>query len=133
MLGYLAKSLDFIAIDIHLSDVVCVTYSVCAYMCTQAHINTQHTYKVQCEQYWARKIFTIQSTPHSHIAPQNHLSPCSPLLENAGKKHYELLKEKPRQGLGGKGKRKGSFKKVKHPTKYVPRIKSSISAIFGER
>lgn len=60
-------------------------------------------------QYWAKWIFTIHYTSHSHMDSQNHLAPSSPLVEDAGKKHFEFWEEKPRQGLGGKRKRKGSL------------------------
>lgn len=101
-------------------------------VCTQIHIHTlQHT-KYQCELVFGWKIFTANSA-QSHTYPQNHLALGSHLLEAAKKKRYGTLKEKPRPGLGGKWKQKGSLRRLNMPLNVFPELSHPMPAIFMER
>lgn len=100
---------------------------------TSSHTYSATLTEYQCELVFGWKIFTTNSTAHSHTYPQNHLALGSHLLEAAKKKHYGTWKEKPRPGLVGKWKQKGSLRRLNRPLNVFPELSHPMPAIFMER
>lgn len=102
----------------------------------RAHKSTYTLYNTlteyQSEPVLVRKAFHYSfHYPLSH-KPQHYQVLGSPLVGDVRKKNYGTMKEKQRQGLGGKGKKKSSVRRLNMTLNIFPELSHSMPAIFRE-